>query len=106
MNVLNTQARIRLVKPDRSAVCSRSEVNELLKELSARRGWCALSELEQEIEDRSNIFSEIGNVLVKRTVVHGEETNLIVFQLDELCKMRCADSVEIFCRSATPRSQD
>src|SRR5260370_10310161 len=106
MNVLHRQTWIRLVEPDRSAVRSRREVNKLLKVLSAGRGWSALGELEKKIEDRSDVLGEIGDVLVERAVVYREETDLIVFQLDELCEMGCSDFVEVLRRSAAPCPQD
>src|SRR6266700_6653395 len=37
MDVLYRQSRIGLIEPDRSAICARCEVNELLEELSAWR---------------------------------------------------------------------
>ena len=65
MNVLDTEPRIRLVEPDRSEVDPLPKVNELLNVLPARRGRRILSEFEYKIENRSDVFGEIGDVLVK-----------------------------------------
>src|SRR5882762_3947528 len=106
MDVLDTQAWIRLVEPDRSAIRSRCEVNELLEILSAGRRWRALGELEQQIENLPDILGEICDVLVERTVIDREETNLVVLERHELRKVRGADFVEIFGCTVSPRAQD
>ena len=79
MNVLNRQAGIRLVEPDRSAIYRRSKVNELLQVFSAWRGRRVLGEFEYKIENRSDVLGEIGNIFVERAVIHRKEADLIVF---------------------------
>src|SRR5208337_1875063 len=106
VNILDTETGIRLIEADRGAISSRRKVNELLKVLPARRRRRTLRELEEKIENRPNIFGEIGDVLVERAVVHGEKSDLVVFQFDELCEVGCSNFVEIFCRSAASRAQD
>src|SRR5271163_154543 len=106
MNILHAQTGIGLVEPDRRAVRSRREVNELLQILSARRGRCALCELKQEIEDRSNVLGEVGNVLIEISVIHREETNLVVLKRHELCEMRSADLVQVCGGPMSPGAQN
>src|SRR5882757_8491144 len=106
MDVLNRKAWICLVEPDRSAVCARRKVNELLEVHSAWRGRRVLGELENEIEDRSDVLGKIGDVFVERAVVDRKETNLVVLQRHELCEVRRADFVEVFCCSVPTRAQD
>ncbi len=79
MNILNRQTRIRLVEPDRRAICARCEVNELLKILSAGGGWRALGELEQEVENLSNVLREVSYVRIEGPVIYREEANLVIF---------------------------
>src|SRR6266446_8944606 len=64
-DVLNRQSRIILVKSDRGAVCPSCKVDEFLQIFSAWRGRRVLRELEYQVEDGSEIFGEVGNVLVK-----------------------------------------
>jgi hypothetical protein len=106
VNVLHAQARIRLVEPDRLPIGSRREVNELLEKLSAWRRWRILGELEYQIENLSNILGEVGDVLVEGSVIYGKETNLFVFQRNELCKVGCADFVQVCGRSMSPSPKE
>src|SRR5271169_1917028 len=106
MNVLNTQAGICLIEADGSAVCARSEIDKFLKIFAARRRWRALCKFEEKIEDGSDIFGEIGDVFVERAVVDGEETDLIVFEFDELGEVGSADFVEILGGAAAARAKD
>src|ERR1700733_8968233 len=101
MDVLNRQARIRLVKPDGSAIRPSGEVNELLKMLSAGRRRRAFREFEQKIEYLSDILREIGDVLVEVAIVDGEETDLVVLQRHELREVGRADGVQV-CRYPAP----
>ncbi len=59
-----------------------------------------------KIEDRSDVFGEIGNVFVERAVIDRKETNLVVLQRHELREVRCADFVQIFRRPVLPRAQE
>src|SRR5207244_3113832 len=95
-----------LIEPDRIAVCACCKVNELLKVLSARRWRRVLGELENEIEDLSNVLGEVGNIFVERTVVDGKESDLVVLEWNELREMRRADLVQVFCRPAAANAQD
>src|SRR5450432_3500114 len=106
MDVLNRKARICLIEPNRSAVCSRGKVNEFLQMLSAWRGRRVLSEFEYKIEDRSYVFGKIGNVLLERAVIDGEETDLVILQRHELCEVGCADLVQVLRCPMPPRPQD
>src|ERR1700730_5172297 len=106
MDVLNRQAWICLIEPDRSAARSSSKVNELLKVLSAWRGRRVLGELKYKIEDFSDILGEIGNVRVEAAVIDGKETDLVVLKRHELCEMGCPDGVQVFCCPAPPRAQE
>src|SRR5208283_784671 len=65
VNILNTQPGICLIKTDRNEVDPLPKGDELLNELAAGRGRRILREFEDEIEDRADVFGEIGNVLVK-----------------------------------------
>ncbi len=65
MNILNTQPWICLVEAYGNKIDPLPEVNELLNVLSAWRARRVLCELEYKIEDRPNVFSEIGDVLIK-----------------------------------------
>src|SRR5712672_127924 len=96
MDVLNRQTRISGVEPDRSAVRPRRKVNELLEVLSAWRGRRGGGELEDEIEDLSDVLGEIGNVGVESAVIHREETDLVVLQRHELGEVRRANFVQVF----------
>src|SRR5260370_20245691 len=106
MDVLNRQAWICLVEPDRSAGRRRSKVNELLKVLSAWRGRRVLGEFEYKIEDFSDILGEIGNVRVEAAIVDGKETDLVVLKRHELREMGRADAVQVFGCPAPPRAQE
>jgi hypothetical protein len=66
VNVLNAQARIRLVEADRRAVCSRCEVKKLLQVFSAGRRWRLYAEFEYQIEDLTNVLGEVGDVRIKK----------------------------------------
>ena len=103
MDVLNRQAWICLVEPDRSVVGSPGEINELLEMFSAWRGRCALREFEQKIEYLSNILREVGNVLLEVTTVDGKESDLVVFQRHELGEVRGTDGVQVCRYPAPPR---
>ena len=105
MNVLDAQARIRLVKADRRSIRSRGEVNKLLKVFSARRRWRVYAEFEYQIEDLSDVLGEVGDVHIKGAVIHRKKTNLVVLERNELSEVRRADFVQIVCRSASPRAQ-
>src|SRR6266478_4127864 len=65
MDVLNRQSWIGLVEADRGAVCAGCKVNEFLQMFSARRGRRVLGELENQVEDWSDILGEVSNVLVE-----------------------------------------
>src|SRR5262249_11745366 len=106
MDVLNRQAWICLVEPNRLAARRRSEVNELFEVLSAWRGRRVLGEFEYKIEDFSNILGEIGDILVERAVIDGKETDLVVLKRYELREMGCTDGVEILGCAAPPRAQE
>src|SRR5437773_6754809 len=106
MDVLNRQARVGLIKPDRSAARRRRKVDELLEVLSAWRGRRVLGELEDEVEDLSDVLREIGDVLVEGAVIHGEETNLVVLERHKLREVWRADGVEVFRRSSPSRAQE
>src|ERR1700739_425093 len=68
VNILNTQPGICLVETDRNEIDPLPKVDELLNVLATRRGRWILGEFEYKIEDRTDVFGEIGNVLVKGTV--------------------------------------
>ena len=87
------------VEADWSSVRSCCKVNEFLQVLSTRRWWRVLGEFENQIEHRSDVLGEVGNVTVERAVIHGEETDLVIFKWYELREVRCADAIEIFRRS-------
>src|SRR5271167_4937861 len=87
VNVLNAQARIRLVEADRRSVCSRCEVNKLLQVFPAGRRWRVYAEFEYQIEDLSDVLGEVGDVGVKGAVIHSKETDLVVLQRHELREM-------------------
>src|SRR6266704_706232 len=55
MDVLYRQSRIGLIKPDRTAVCARRKVKELLPVLSAWRWRWLLRELESGVAALANI---------------------------------------------------
>src|SRR6202012_5132748 len=101
-DVLYRQAWIRLIEPDGSTVCPRGKVDELLEVLSARRRWRAFGELEQEIEDLSDILREVGDVFVEVAVVDRKEADLVVLKRHELSKMGSADGVEVCRYSMAP----
>src|SRR6266849_8219911 len=96
MDVLNRQAWIGLVEPDRRAARRRRKVNELLKVFSAWRGRRVLGEFEYEIEDFPNVLGEVSNIFVKRSVIDSKEANLVVLERNELSKVGCANRVQIF----------
>src|SRR5438128_3130 len=106
MDVLNRQAWICLIEPNRSATRRSSKVDKLLEVLSAWRGRRVLGEFEYKIEDLSDILGEIGNVRVKAAIVDGKETDLVVLKRHDLCKMRRADGVQVFGYPAPPRAQE
>jgi len=62
MDVLNREAWICLVEPDRRAVRARCKVDELLEVFSARRWRWVLREFEYKVKDFPDVFGEIGNV--------------------------------------------
>ena len=105
MDVLNRQTWIGLVEPDGSAARRRRKVNKLLEVHSAWRGRRVLGEFEDQIEDRSDVFGEIGNVRVERAVIDGKEANLVVLKRHELGEVGCADGVQVFRYPAPPRAQ-
>ncbi len=74
--------------------------------LSARRRRWVLCEFEYQVEDGSDIFGEVRNVLVERAVIDGKETNLIVLERNELCEVGRADFVEILRCAAAANAQD
>src|SRR5205823_12961870 len=96
MDGLDRQAWIGRVEPDRSAVCPRRKVNELLKMLSAGRGRRILGEFEQEIEYLTDVLGEVRNIGVECAVIHSKETDLVILERHELGKVRRADFVQIF----------
>src|SRR5271169_919838 len=105
MDVLNRQARICSVEPDRSAVRSRREVDELLQVLPARRWRRVLREFKDQVEHFPDVLCEVGNVRVERTVIHGKETNLVVLERHELREVRRTDLVQVLGCPATSRAQ-
>src|SRR5450432_2995584 len=87
MDVLHRQFWIGRVEPNRSAIRAGGKVDELLQVLST---WCwrrAHGELEDQIENLADVLGEVGNVGIERTVIHSEETNLVVLKRHELRKM-------------------
>ena len=74
--------------------------------LSAGRGRRVLGELEYEIEYLANVLGEIGDVLVERAVIDGEETDLVVLKRHELGEVRCADFVQVFGCPFPSRDQE
>src|SRR5207249_3917960 len=84
VDVLDRKSPVGLIESDRSAACSRREVNELLQVFSARRRRRVLGEPEDEIEDLSDVLGEVGDVFVKRAVIDREEADLIVLERHEL----------------------
>src|ERR1700755_1871115 len=105
MNVLNAQARIRLVEADWRSVCSRCEVNKLLKVFSAGRWRRVFAEFEYQIEDLSDVLGEVSDVRIKSAVIHGKKTNLVVLERYELREVGRADLVQVVGGSASPRVQ-
>ena len=98
--------RVCLVEANRSAVCSGGEVDELLEVFSAGRGWRVGDELEDEIEDGADVFGEVGDVGVEVAVVHGEETDLVVAERNELGEVGRADRGKISLGSVRPGAQE
>src|SRR5580658_1488791 len=94
VNVLNAQARIRLVKADRRSVCSRCEVNKLLQVFTAGRRRRVYAEFEYQIEDLSDVLGEVGDVCIKGAVIHSKKTNLVVLERHELREVGRADLVQ------------
>ena len=101
-----TQAWISLVEPDRLSVRSRRKINELLQVLPAWRRRRILGELEQQVENLADILREIRNVIVESTVVHGKETDLVIFKWHELRKVRSSNFIQVFGRAVSPRAQN
>src|SRR5271165_3202409 len=96
MDVLDAQARISLVKADRSTVCSLRKVDEFLQVLSARRGRGSLGELKQEVEDFPNVLGEVSDIGVEIAVIDGEEPDLTIFERQKLREVRRAHAVQVF----------
>ncbi len=105
MNVLHRQAWICLVEPNRLAVRRRSEINEFLEMLSAWGRRRVLGELEDKIEDLADILGEIRDVGVEAAIVDGKEADLVVLKRHELCKMRRADTIQVFGCPAPSRAE-
>src|SRR5450432_1892171 len=106
MDVLHRQFWIGRVEPNRSAIRAGGKVDELLQVLST---WCwrrVHGELEDQIENLADVLGEVGNVGIERTVIHSEETNLVVLKRHELRKMGSADFVQVFRRPAPARAKE
>ena len=106
MNVLNAQAGIRLVEPDRLSVCSRCEVNKLLEVFSAGRRRRVYAEFEYQIEDLSDVLGEVGDVRIKGAVIYSKKTNLVILERHELREVGRADLVQVVGCPASPRTQE
>src|SRR5271166_2795201 len=106
MDVLNRQAGVGLIEPDRRPARRRCEINELLKVLPARRGRQVLGEFENQVKDMPDVFRKVRNVLVKRAIVDGEKADLIILQWNKLREMRRTDGVEVFLGPTCPRTLD
>src|SRR6266566_6401423 len=105
MNVLNCQAGVGLIEPDRGSARSGREVNELLEVLSAGRARRVFGELEYEVKDLSDILSKVGDVLLEGAIVDREEPDLVVLERHELGEMGRADGIQIFCYPMRSRAQ-
>src|SRR5258708_15737566 len=76
-------------------------------EVMAGRGrGGVIHKLEDENEDGSDVFGEIGDVFVERTIVDGEKTNLVVFKRHELGEVRRAHLVQVLGGPTAPCAQD
>src|SRR5260370_40225353 len=84
MNILNAQARIRLVEADRCSVCPRCEIDKLLKVFSAWRRRRVSAEFEYEIEDLAGVLGDVGDVGIKGTVIYVKRTNRVFLKRTEL----------------------
>ena len=89
------KSRIGLIEPDRRAVRPAAKSMNSWRCFPARRRRRVLGEFEYEIEDVPDILGEVGDVLVERSVVDGEEPDLVVLQRHELREMRRADGVQV-----------